>query len=125
MRAWMQAVLAPAAGATLGSPIFGTLARDAGLEQVVPYVVSLIAAEVRTCTGDLAKLQRLLHAAALLVQNRSNNLGSYLSQLVPAIMTCLLCGRLGPQRALSRGLSLRTACPEIEYSNMAAVHVAV
>lgn len=94
----MQALLTQADEA-LDSPIFSTLARDAGLEQVVPYVVSLIASEVRSCTGDLAKLRRLLHAAALLVQNRSNNLGSYLSQIVPAVMTCLLCGRLGPPRA--------------------------
>jgi hypothetical protein len=95
----MQALLAPTEADTLDSPIFAALAKDTGLDQVVPYIVALVASEVRASTGDLAKLDRLLHAAALLVQSRSNNIGAYLSQLLPAVMTCLLCGRLGHPRA--------------------------
>jgi hypothetical protein len=103
----VQALLAPTEADALDSPIFSALGKDAGLDQVVPYIVALISSEVRASADDLAKLNRLLHAAALLIQNPFNNLGAYLSQLIPALMTCLLCGRLGTPRASLQDAMIR------------------
>jgi hypothetical protein len=95
----MQVLLAPTAEENLDDPIYATIAADSGLEQVVPYIVAHISAEVRTSRHSLVKMARLVQVAAALVLNRSNNLGGYLGQLLPAIMTCLLSAKLGPPRA--------------------------
>ena len=92
---YMQVLLAPESDDNLLDPIFFTIAADPGLEQAVPYLVAHIAQEVKPSLTSLAKLARLLQAAFALVLNRTNNLGAYLPQLLPAIMTCLLAAKLG------------------------------
>jgi hypothetical protein len=101
----LQVLLAPEADANLLDPIFCTVAADPGLEQAVPYLVAHIAAEVKASMHSLMKLSRLLQAAFAIVLNRTNNLGAYLPQLLPALMTCLLSAKLGPPRALYFPLS--------------------
>ena len=80
-------------------PLFLSLAADPGLDQAMPYLVAQIAAEVKGKLSSLPHLSRLLLAAHALALNQSNNLGAYLPQLMPAIMTCLLAAKLGQPRA--------------------------
>jgi len=80
-------------------PVFASLATDEGLEQLLPYLVALLEAELPASLGSLPKLRLLLRAAESLVANRSNNLEAYLHQLLPCVMTCLVAKRLGGPRA--------------------------
>ena len=95
----VQVLTAAPEVANLADPVFVTLATDAGLEQLVPYIVAHVATAVRTSAQSITHLLRLLQTAAALTANRRNNLGAYLAQLLPAVMTCLLTARLGPPRA--------------------------
>ena len=93
--------MAPDHEANLEDPIFFAIAADPGLEQVVPYLIAHIASEVKASLHSLARLSRLLQAMFALTMNRTNNLGAYLPQALPAIITCLMSAKLGPARALS------------------------
>jgi hypothetical protein len=95
-------LLAPDHEARLDDPIFFALLADPGLEQVVPYLVAHIASEVNASLHSLVRLTRLLQAMFALVLNCTNNLGAYISQALPALLTCLLSARIGPPRALFR-----------------------
>lgn len=115
----VQMLLAPGdEEGSLADPIFHTLAADPGLEQSVPYLVAHIASEVASSKHSLVKLSRLLHAAHALILNRTNNLGAYLPQLLPALLTCLLSAKLGTPSAPSSFYA--SACPPA--SHVAVVH---
>ena len=95
----MQVLLHMPEADALEHPVFAALAADEGLEQLLPYLVSLIANEVPASLRNSPKLCLLLRAAHALVLNLSNNLEVYLHQLLPAVMTCLVAKQLGPARA--------------------------
>lgn len=105
-------LLLPEADFRPAHPVFLSLAGDPGLDQAMPYLVARIAGQVKESLADLARLQRLLLASQALALNRSNNLGAYLPQLLPALMTCLLAAKVGQTRATGH-LHLSMLCPHV------------
>lgn len=76
-----------------------SLAADPGLQPLVPHLVHLIATQVAASLKDLAHLRLLLSAARALVSNPHIQLATYLHQLMPAVMTCLVARKLGANPA--------------------------
>lgn len=91
----------PPLDAGLAHPVFASLASDAGLEQLVPYLVPLLVQETKASLRSVPKLRLLLHAMRALVLNPANNLEPYLHELLPCVMTCLVSKKLGTGRTLS------------------------
>jgi transcription initiation factor TFIID subunit 6 len=67
----------------------------AGLSDLVPYMVQLVADGVASGLRDAQRLQRLVAASAALLANERLNLTPYVQQLLPAVLTCLVAKRIG------------------------------
>lgn len=67
----------------------------AGLHALGPHFSQLVASQASANLRNLPMLARLLEATAAMAANRAVDLGPYLAQLMPPVMTCLLARTLG------------------------------
>eukprot|EP01083_Nonionella_stella_P272627 924635_1 len=73
---------------------FKSLRSDAGLHQLVPYLVRFVPNEVNKNLTNLPVLKSLLRMSECLLKSPHIDVEPYLQQLVPAILTCLVGKRL-------------------------------
>jgi hypothetical protein len=74
---------------------FASLSVDPGLHPLAPYFSAFIADGVKQHLASLAVLQRLLQLTRALLANPGVHLAPYLSQLLPAVVTCVVTKSLG------------------------------
>jgi len=72
-----------------------SLATDPGLHPLAPYFTQLVEGEVRGGTRDLERLHAMLSLARALLANPHVDLGPYLHQLMPSVLTCVVFHPLG------------------------------
>ena len=82
-----------------------SVARDPGLQQLVPYFVQFVAEKVTHGLGRLGVLRRALDLAAALLENATLFLDPYVASLVPPVLTCMIAPRLGPAAAAANPLA--------------------
>ncbi|CAI7820523.1 unnamed protein product, partial [Closterium sp. NIES-54] len=75
-----------------------SVAVDAGLHALLPYLVHFIADEVMRSLDDCALLGSLMRLARALLLNPHLHLEPYLHQLMPALVTCVVAKRLGERQ---------------------------
>lgn len=75
--------------------VLSSLRTDAGLQPLAPYLSHLIATGVATHLASVPRLSLFLRAAVSLGSNPSLDLGPYLHEIMPAVLTCLLARSVG------------------------------
>jgi|YelNatPaOPRAMG01_1025707.scaffolds.fasta_scaffold23452_2 transcription initiation factor TFIID subunit 6 len=75
---------------TLRNACLASIARDPGLQQLVPYFVAFLFHHVSNHCRDLPQLQVSMKLARALLENRYVGLEPYLHQLMPSIITCIV-----------------------------------
>ncbi|KAK2719318.1 transcription initiation factor TFIID subunit 6-like [Artemia franciscana] len=88
---------------------FQSLQTDPGLHQMLPRLCTFIAEGVRinVVLNNLAPLIYLMRMVKALLANQSLYLEKYLHELVPAILTCILCKQLCPRPEVDHHFALR------------------
>jgi len=85
----VNAVKAP--GSDLHGHVLETLSKEAGFNQLLPYISQLVADEVRKNLKELPLLFSLMQLVQAVLANRANlHVEPYLHQLMPPILTCLV-----------------------------------
>ncbi|KKY15913.1 putative transcription initiation factor tfiid complex 60 kda subunit [Phaeomoniella chlamydospora] len=72
-----------------------SLRQDPGLHQLVPYFVQFVAEKVTHNLKDLFVLTQMMYFVEALVRNPSLFLDSYVSSIIPPVLTCLIGRNLG------------------------------
>ncbi|EOX93399.1 hypothetical protein QUC31_004118 [Theobroma cacao] len=72
-----------------------SLATDSGLHPLVPYFTYFIADEVSRGLNDYSLLFALMRVVWSLLQNPHIHIETYLHQLMPSVVTCLVSKKLG------------------------------
>mmetsp|Transcript_4327 Transcript_4327/g.5968 ORF Transcript_4327/g.5968 Transcript_4327/m.5968 type:complete len:487 (+) Transcript_4327:127-1587(+) len=67
-----------------------SLASDAGLQELLPYLTRFIAREVTKNLNNLSRLSALMAMVKAILQNPHFHPELYLHQMMPAVLTCLL-----------------------------------
>ena len=99
-----------------------SVARDPGLQQLVPYFVQFVAEKVTHGLGRLGVLRRALDLAAALLENGTLFLDPYVASLVPPVLTCLIAPRLGGAAA---GPATAAAAPPLAHYPVRATAAAL
>jgi transcription initiation factor TFIID subunit 6 len=79
---------------TLRNACLASIAKDPGLQQLVPYFVAFLFHHVTMHIQDLFQLQVAMRLARALLENRYLGLEPYLHQLMPSVITCIVGGSL-------------------------------
>ncbi|KAL6770899.1 hypothetical protein ACKKBF_B33155 [Auxenochlorella protothecoides x Auxenochlorella symbiontica] len=90
------ALVAPSPAAA-DSAVLASLAGDAGLQPLLPYLWRLIGEEAGADLRELARLPRLMAAAGALLSNPALDSGALLHEALPPLLTALVARRLGPK----------------------------
>eukprot|EP00611_Tribonema_gayanum_P019909 TRINITY_DN3543_c1_g1_i10.p1 TRINITY_DN3543_c1_g1~~TRINITY_DN3543_c1_g1_i10.p1 ORF type:complete len:373 (-),score=126.48 TRINITY_DN3543_c1_g1_i10:270-1388(-) len=84
-------------------PVFDSLKRDPGLQEILPHICRFIKERTQACVKgkggrhSLWQLYALMRAArCVLLNDHFHEMEVYLAQIMPATMTVLLCATLGP-----------------------------
>ncbi|KAK4532059.1 hypothetical protein CCYA_CCYA10G2916 [Cyanidiococcus yangmingshanensis] len=75
---------------TLRTACLASIAKDPGLQQLVPYFVAFLFHHITNHTRDLPQLQIAMRLARALLENRHIGLEPYLHQLMPSVLTCIV-----------------------------------
>ena len=76
--------------------VFRSLARDAGLESVVPHLAAFLAEEAnRAKKRPVGNLRRAVDAIGCVARNRRSRVELHLHRLVPVALTCVVAKKLG------------------------------
>jgi transcription initiation factor TFIID subunit 6 len=70
------------------------LQRDAGLHQLVPYFTRYIADQVAMKIHNLGSLMSLMKMTRMMLTSRNIDIGHYLQQLMPPILSCMVARKL-------------------------------
>lgn len=73
------------------------LENDSGLQELLPYLSRFIYSQVKACTRQLPILINIMRATRALVGNKFIHLDTHLQQLMPALFTCVVGGRLSSE----------------------------
>ena len=85
----------PASASTELLAVLASLRIDAGLQPLAPYFAHYLAEKVGVYLPSAPRLSLLLRAAVSLGSNPSLDLGPYLHEIMPAVLTCLLAHSVG------------------------------
>ena len=87
-----------------------SLATDAGLHALLPYLVQFVQEEVACGLRDVPKLRALVGVVDSLARNESAKIELYLHQLMPPVVTCMVAKKLGAKGEDAHwGLRLKAA----------------
>lgn len=75
--------------------VLASLRTDAGLQPLAPYFAHYLVEKVGLYLASAPRLSLLLRAAISLGSNPSLDLGPYLHEIMPAVLTCLLAHSIG------------------------------
>mmetsp|Transcript_2881 Transcript_2881/g.3014 ORF Transcript_2881/g.3014 Transcript_2881/m.3014 type:complete len:454 (+) Transcript_2881:205-1566(+) len=75
-------------------PILEALHSDIGLQELVPYFSQFIYQQIRANTRSLPVLKALIGTTSALLSNKTIHMEFHLQQLLPAIFTCIVAGKL-------------------------------
>jgi len=73
-----------------------SVSRDAGLQELVPFLVRYCQREIYKHVGNAEHCRLLVRLAAALLHNPNIHLELQLHELLPALMTCVVAKRLAP-----------------------------
>lgn len=100
--AWLRDGVLPAGGALVppasdgSGAVLASLAQDAGLQPLLPYLYKLIADEAAADLRTLRVLPRLVLAIGALISNPELDSGPLLQEVLPTLLTAIVARRLGP-----------------------------
>jgi hypothetical protein len=80
-----------------------SLRTDAGLQPLAPYLAHFLTKKVGVYLASAPRLSILLRAAVSLGSNPSLDLGPYLHEIMPAVLTCLLAHSVGENHETEDG----------------------
>lgn len=105
--------------------VLQSLARDTGLQELVPFLVRYIQAEIHRRIGNVEHCRTLVRAATAMLRNPHLHLELHMHALVPALFSCVVAKRLpGNHWALRRdaAMALFTTCQVFgkDYANLQA-----
>lgn len=105
--------------------VLQSLARDTGLQELVPFLVRYIQAEIHRRIGNVEHCRTLVRAATAMLRNPHLHLELHMHELVPALFSCVVAKRLpGNHWALRRdaAMALLTTCQVFgkDYANLQA-----
>ncbi len=75
--------------------VLSSLRTDAGVQPLAPYFAHYLAEKVGLYLASAPRLSLLLRAAVSLGSNPALDLGPYLHEIIPAVLTCLLAHSVG------------------------------
>lgn len=105
--------------------VLQSLARDTGLQELVPFLVRYIQAEIHRRIGNVEHCRTLVRAATAMLRNPHLHMELHMHELVPALFSCVVAKRLpGNHWALRRdaAMALLTTCQVFgkDYANLQA-----
>ena len=105
--------------------VLQSLARDTGLQELVPFLVRYIQSEIHQRIGNVEHCRTLVRAATAMLRNPHLHLELHMHALVPALFSCVVAKRLpGNHWALRHdaAMALFTTCQVFgkDYANLQA-----
>ena len=104
---------------------FGSLRKDPGLHQLVPYFVHYVAEKVTHGMKSLFVLGQMMHLVESLLENEHLHMAPYVAQLVPPVLTCLVGRKLGADGSSSFMASLTNGHANEHASDALPQHYAL
>lgn len=103
--------------------VLQSLARDTGLQELVPFLVRYIQAEIHRRIGNVEHCRTLVRAATAMLCNPHLHLELHMHELLPALFSCVVAKKLpGNHWALRRdaAMALLTTCQVFgkDYANL-------
>ena len=84
---------------SLRETAFSSVRNDPGLQQLVPYFINFISEKVTHCLNDIFVLRQMMYLAEAVTNNKSIFADPYMTILVPAVLTCMMGRKFGPDGA--------------------------
>ena len=103
--------------------VLQSLARDTGLQELVPFLVRYVQAEIHRRIANVEHCRTLVRAATAMLRNPHLHLELHMHELLPALFSCVVAKRLpGNHWALRRdaAMALMTTCQVFgkDYANL-------
>uniref|UniRef100_A0A7S1BT69 TAF6 C-terminal HEAT repeat domain-containing protein n=1 Tax=Corethron hystrix TaxID=216773 RepID=A0A7S1BT69_9STRA len=75
--------------------VLRSLASDAGLQELAPYLVHFVRTEIYSGLRSVPRLRRMMQLLNAILDNKRMHLEVYLDQILPPVLTCVVGARLG------------------------------